>query len=204
MTTFSFYRLDTGFFTGASFSGPPEFVAVNTPAECSALLGEFDHLSQRVDLASGAVIDWQPPAPPDTALETWAWDALTKRWRATPTLAARKVSKWEQIRVERDGREAAGFPYMGKIFDSDPLSVHRINTAVNAARSGVEAGATFSRNWKTQDNSSITLDAAAMIGAPVALAIFAGNLHDIADGLRQQIDAALTIEALELVTWPAL
>jgi hypothetical protein len=58
----SFYRADTGEFTGRVFVGLERTLALNIPAGCKALLGSFDPRSQRVDLATGQVVAYQRPA----------------------------------------------------------------------------------------------------------------------------------------------
>ena len=101
MTAVSYYDPATGLFSGASYAGSePE---LNGGAGEAWLPGRFDHLSQRVDLDTGEVIGYQPPAPPDDELRTWAWDETTKRWRSTPTIAAIAAG----VRAERDRRMAA-------------------------------------------------------------------------------------------------
>ncbi|MBT9495383.1 MAG: phage tail assembly chaperone [Paucibacter sp.] len=73
------------------------------------LEGHFDHLSQRVavDLlgenGGPVVVPYQPPAPPDDELRTWAWDQTSKRWRSTPTTAAIAAD----VRAERYRRMVA-------------------------------------------------------------------------------------------------
>lgn len=99
--TVSFYRLDTGLFTGRTYSGDERHLRV--PAGDGVVPGEHDHLSRRVDLTTGQVVDYQPPAPPDTEHETFAWDASIKRWVGTPTAAAH----WRFVRAERDRRLSA-------------------------------------------------------------------------------------------------
>lgn len=102
MSTWSFCDAD-GIFTGARYTGPDRTLPDNTPAGCTPVEGSHDHNCRRVDMASGAIVPWQPPAPPDTALATWAWDAGTERWISQPTQAARAAS----ARAERDRRLAA-------------------------------------------------------------------------------------------------
>lgn len=58
MKTFSLYEPSTGLFTGETRSGSrPDFVLKMIPAGLAAIEGHFDHRRQRVDLASGEVID---------------------------------------------------------------------------------------------------------------------------------------------------
>lgn len=91
MSTWSFYRTDDGMLVGGRYSGPEEWLAANTPPGCEPILGDADPLSQRVDLATLQLVDWQPSRPLDTALATWGWDEVSRRWVATPTLAARQA-----------------------------------------------------------------------------------------------------------------
>lgn len=111
-----------------------------------------------------------------------------------------------RINEKRDSIEAGGFPYLGKVLDSDPRSVQRINTAVQAAQAAVAAGVPFGIDWVCADNSVVTLDAAGMIGAPVALATYANQAHTFARTLKDQANAALTIAELEAIDieagWP--
>lgn len=84
----SFYRLDTGLLTGAGFGGPDTLLAAATPAGCGAAPGQLDPMRQKIDLASGQPIAYQPPAPPDTAQVTWSWDPVGLAWVSAPTPAA--------------------------------------------------------------------------------------------------------------------
>lgn len=106
MSAWSFYRLDDGRFTGRRTSCAPEQLQAQTPDGCAALEGRFDHLSQRVDLATGTVVDYVPPAPADTELETWAWDAATRRHVATPTLQAHKRMRLHPVLAAIEALEA--------------------------------------------------------------------------------------------------
>lgn len=100
---FSIYSVETGIFTGQRLSGSAEFVAANTPDGCSAVAGEYDHLCRRVDIESGQVVAWQPPAPPDDEWRTWSWDQELERWVVSPTAAAVAGD----VRRERDLRLAS-------------------------------------------------------------------------------------------------
>lgn len=96
-----FYRLDTGQFTGGVYIGSD--LDANTPPGCGATVGVADWQAQRVDLATGAVVDWQPPAPADDAIQTWAWDEASRRWLASPT----PLAVAGHVRADRDQRLAA-------------------------------------------------------------------------------------------------
>lgn len=95
----SFAGLD-GILTGGTFSGPARDLAANTPAGCIAVPGRHDHLRRRLDIATGQIVPYQPPAPADTEWQTWAWDAQSESWLPVPTDAARA----RDIKAERNRR----------------------------------------------------------------------------------------------------
>lgn len=130
------------------------------------------------------------------------WNPVSKAWDNLRTLQEFKDEQWATIKAERDTRETQGFPYLGKVIDSDSRSVQRINTAVQAAQAAAGVGAPFEVSWTSQDNSGLPLDAMGMMGMPVALATYANSLHETARTLRAQIDAATTPEEVESVVWP--
>lgn len=130
------------------------------------------------------------------------WDYANASWFDPRSIQDFRDAQWAQIRNERDTREAAGFPYLGKTIDSDSRSVQRINTAVQAAQAASAANQPFTLFWTAQDNTTLWLDAAGIIGMPVALAMYANTLHETARTLRSQIDAATTPEEVQSITWP--
>lgn len=96
---------DTGVFIGESWSGPSSSIpkrAGVVAVDVTHVEG-FDWLSMRVDHASGKIVDYKPPAPPNTEFETFAWDASIRRYVGTPTAAA----LLRDVRAERDRRLAA-------------------------------------------------------------------------------------------------
>jgi hypothetical protein len=86
--TVSFYDKTTGMFSGVRYHGLEDHIEVNTPNGHAAAIGAHDHLSKRVDLATGELVDYQPPAPS----ADHEWNADTKRWQLTAA-AAEKESK---------------------------------------------------------------------------------------------------------------
>jgi hypothetical protein len=98
-----FYDLQTGLFTGQSLGGPADWVDANLPDNAGAWPEPVDHLSQRLDLATRLIVDYQPPAPAADEFTQWTWDTELKRWRPSPTLAG----KWRVVRNERGRRLSA-------------------------------------------------------------------------------------------------
>jgi len=90
MNKVSFYHKGTGIFRDYQFmTSKDELIALNTPPDHAAIEGHFDHLSQKVDVESGEVVDHQPPAPS----ADHEWDAAMKRWRKHAATAARDVDR---------------------------------------------------------------------------------------------------------------
>lgn len=119
MRTWSFYSLSDGVFTGRTFCGSDESLAANTPAGCGALLGHYDALCQRVDTADGSVVSYQPPKPDDDQLQTWSWDAATKRWVSEPTLAAVKRTARQRLTNDWNIARCSGVMIGGKLAPTD-------------------------------------------------------------------------------------
>jgi hypothetical protein len=101
--THYYYDRLTGVFSGNSRSGPIEWLEKNKPDGFDAWPEWVDHLCQKVDISTGLLVDYQPPAPAADEFTQWTWDAGSKRWQASPTLAGR----WRVVRNERDRRLAA-------------------------------------------------------------------------------------------------
>lgn len=107
MSTWHIYSAETGHFVGRAFTGDEQNVSANVPAGCRAIAGVTDWRSQRVDLKTGLVVEWQPPAPADEAMRTWVWNDEARRWVDVPTLAALKAGRLARLQVAIDAQEAA-------------------------------------------------------------------------------------------------
>lgn len=105
-----------------------------------------------------------------------------------PTIVELAESTWSTVKTARDAAEQAGCPYMGKMLDSDSISVQRINTAVQAAQVAAAQKQAFSIDWTMQDNIVITMSIQDVLGMPVALAAYSNQLHEKARQCRENID----------------
>jgi hypothetical protein len=105
MKSWHFFDAKTGYLTGRAYSGPDEMLDANTPPGCAAIEGEFDCLSQRVDLETGEIIDYQPPAPD----EFHEWTG--KRWvMRADVLQRRQVrAEAEALLISIDGKRSRAF-----------------------------------------------------------------------------------------------
>lgn len=94
MKIFHFYHEETGLFHDGSIGinvaeGHEDIARRNAPPGHKAIEGMFDRLSQRVDVTSGAVVEYQPPQPSVDHV----WDAAHKRWLLSDVAAQRNVAR---------------------------------------------------------------------------------------------------------------
>lgn len=101
MSTYSFYRLDDGLFTGVVASIPERSLAAHLRDGIGAKRGRYDCRRQRVDVRTGEIVAYVEPQPPTTEFETFVLRAGV--WVSEPTVAA----LWRDVRAERDRRLAA-------------------------------------------------------------------------------------------------
>lgn len=66
-----------------------------------------------------------------------------------------------------------------------------------AAQASIVAAVPFSIDWTTANNTVIVIDAARMVAAPVALALYVSHLHGVARELCLVIEAATSEAELE-------
>ena len=114
------------------------------------------------------------------------------------TLEELKLAKRSEINAARDAAEQGGFEYMGKTFDSDPISCQRISTAAQAMAFAPEESAIV---WTCQDNTTISLNKTQLAGLVAALAQWSNTCHQKATALKAEIEKAQTKEELDKITW---
>jgi hypothetical protein len=97
-----FYDPATGVFA-LIVSAVGEDVVVEPPPGLAAVEGEFDPATHRVDLSTGEVVPYQPPAPS----ADHEWDATACRWRLTPAAAEAARERAEaRARLDAIDRES--------------------------------------------------------------------------------------------------
>lgn len=137
----------------------------------------------------------QPILPPASGL---SWDDETAQWVDLRNLEQIKDAKWEEIKKSRTDAEYAGFVWDGSTFDSDPLSQQKIIGASQLASLNPEL---FSIDWTLADNTVRTLNAQEMNAVGIALGQHVNAQYVKARGLRQQIEAATSRDAVNAVAW---
>lgn len=174
--------------------GCPEEYVARSCAPNEAVLPVTTETDTTHYVAGGALIPF--PASPAPGYD---WDWATKGW--VGNLDASKALKWAAIKAARDAAEYGGFTFNGGTYDSDTVSVQRINGAVSMALIAQGAGQSFSIDWTRADNSVATLAGADVINLGMTLGQFVNGVHEKARQLRDQIDAATTVAAVGAIAW---
>lgn len=111
MKTYGFYHKETGVVHSNQFSSDDDSQLVNNiPTDHVAIEGQLDSLSQRVDVATGQVVDYQPSQPSFDH----EWNVITKRWQLNAA-AQLKISNHNTALSQIDGLEAKGIRAMREL-----------------------------------------------------------------------------------------
>lgn len=206
MSAWHFYDLQTGELSDRRLTGPADLLAANTPAGFGAIeVPDGTVLNprvRRVNLQTLEVEAFQPPAPADDDLRTWAWNAEAEAWEPAATMLALRDARWSQIKAQRDAVEFGGFTWDGSTFDSDRESQARIMGAVQMAVLAAAAGQPFAIAWTLADNAVRTLSGADMVAVGLALGQHVATAHAVGRTLREQIEAAESADNLAGIAWP--
>lgn len=198
MTWCSYYRLDTGEILPFHDKGmPPQ-------AGLGVLDGLHDHLSQRVDLDTGEVVDWQPDKPAGDEYTDHEWDEQARRWVPVLTLAGRKRDAWEAVKRQREERLGAPAVADGIAYriTKDEGNLKSILTTRMAA--GVPTDVTIV--WTDDLNVDRALDGVQLASLALALLMRGDAIYERARELRNAIAAAPDAAALSSIDleagWP--
>ena len=175
--------------------------------------GSIANIQIDIDLNGGRGIFLEPEAvPDDTSLyyisddgeltlkgdaphATAQFDFAAKAW--SYDLGRHKEFAWLDIKKARDEHEFGVFEWGGYTFQCDEVSQRRIQGAVQLAA----IDATMTLDWTLADNSVQTFTAAEYVQIGQALANHVSGCHERGRILRQEIDAATTLEDLEAIVW---
>jgi hypothetical protein len=133
------------------------------------------------------------------------WDTATRQWIDGRDLEQQRADAWARIKAARSAAEYGGFDcQIGGVtmrFDSDSENQRRLQGAVAMAQLAASAGQPFAVTWTLEDNSVVTLSAADLIAAGVALGNHVTACFDRGRTLREQIAAATTKAELDAIVW---
>jgi hypothetical protein len=136
MKTVNFYHKETGVLNGTHLLASDDgAVALNTPTDHIAIDGHHDHSSRRVDVATGELIDYQPPSPG----VDYEWNADTKRWQLSAAVeawqAARSTALAAITVLEGQGIRAMRELALGQVGAADRLAA--LDALIGAQRANL-------------------------------------------------------------------
>jgi len=132
----SFYHRETGLFHPMNLTVSDESViALNTPPDHLVIDGVHDRLSQRVDLVTGAVVDYQPPAPG----ADHEWDEITKRWKLNAAVVAREAAHFSAMAriIALEARQHRAVRELALGHDGAKQRLQAIDDEISALRSAL-------------------------------------------------------------------
>jgi hypothetical protein len=110
-----------------------------------------------------------------------------------------RARQWAMIKQARAILSAEPITVSGRTFDADEGSVRNVMGALQ----GMSITGGQSIEWTLADNSRATLSLADLQALGASLMGRLNDLHATARGLREQLDAAQTVEEIRAVVWPS-
>ena len=129
------------------------------------------------------------------------FDYTTKQWVDPRTLDDHKSAKWKEIKRQRDVAEFATFTYNNMEFDGDLDAQRRLTAYISVSKSSIAAGQPFEAEFTLANNTNVTLTAQDFVGIELAKVQAVAATFNHASALRDQIDAATTVQEVEAITW---
>jgi hypothetical protein len=151
-----------------------------------------------VDLATGEVVDYQPPAPANDADKTWAWDDTIKRWIATPTLHAVKRLQGLIIKAAAKAEHQTDITISGNVLAADFESRATLFQKVQIA---ILDGDPFSVDWQLVDDTVVTLNGNQVKAIVRAINTREDAIRAKAHTLLAAIKNAATKEEVLAIVW---
>jgi hypothetical protein len=215
------YSTADGLFVGNSAHGPASLLLPELPAGFAYMVSvdAIDILSKRVDISVQPppvpvpepgipmappdpwyppVIDYQPPAPADDALQTWAWNATTKRWVSSPTVESFRRVKLAELKAAALAASESDITVQSVTFAADAAT--RAELAQELALFQAE-GAGYSCDWQRADGTQITLTGAQVKGLLRAISTRLAGIRTRFRARRDSVAAATTQAAVEAIVW---
>jgi hypothetical protein len=196
-STWSFINISTDLFYPATYSGPENYLVLNTPDNCMAIEGKYDHLSQKWDPTTETVVDYQPPKPDDDQWQTWSWDVNIKRWISTPTLLDYKRSARQRMARSWNEAKTQGVTFGTKTAPTDADSWTRYLAIKEMAADGGWVDVPI----PLADGTFELMTQAKMVTLWGALKTMERTLLNKLKDKVGLINAATTKEEIDAITW---
>jgi len=120
------------------------------------------------------------------------FDYSMKMWVDPRSLDELKITKWNELKKQRDDIEYGGFEYNGGNYDSDLVSQNRIAVAAVASADTV---------WTLADNTTRRLSATQLGQLYVSLQAHISQAHERGRIAREKLFTATTVEQIDSVVF---
>lgn len=111
-----------------------------------------------------------------------------------------KTEKLSEFKHQRDAEEVEDIDYNGHPYDYDQKSRERLHIARQALQDSSEGASIV---WTTADNERVTLKVADFAAINALAAQRSNTLHIKYNKLKERVNAAMTAEDVEKITWEA-
>jgi hypothetical protein len=186
----------------------PAMPGIEVPAGCGAIEWpggtRLDIKARRVNLATGAVEAFQPTAPADTVLHTWAWDEAAERWLPVPTLAAHKRAKLVTLSTAAAANAEADITVQARTFAADAATRDELYRELQFALAAQLDGLAFTLAWEDAAGAAVALSGAQLKGLLRATRARAVDIRAQWRELRAQVVAAADVAGVDAVVWVAV
>lgn len=157
------------------------------------------------DISTGAVLRFGQCQP--DMLQNQANEGQRALATAALDVAGNRPVIWEQVKIKREERLAAGAETPFGVVQTDVVSRGYVTGLVTRALiAQVNAEAGFSRTFTTAANASVTLNAAQIIALGALVEEYVNACHERSQALRDDIEAAEDMAALLAIDiavgWP--
>lgn len=187
-------------------------ISSNAPFTMAAL--EISSYVNEAAFLAGARPSWNSPlqmpassltAPILNSVEVWLTTSPDSPFFGgaivadqSDTLNTAQLRAWARIKRQRSEAEQSDFSCSIGTFQADK---ERITGATQLAVIAQLKSQSFSMPWTLQDNSVVTLDAAAMISVGEALGLHVARVFQRGRALRETIAATTTVAEADAINW---
>ena len=192
---YAIYTTTTGQINGI-FTGNYEIAQLQLKQNQALLKLENDISDDKYYIVNDILIA-MPEQPSKNHIFNWT----TKTWNDPRTLTDFKNAKWEQIKTSRDQLINGLLQTPFGTFDADPKSQKSITDAIMLLQTLEAMGTPETVDFTLADNTTVTLTTQQIIQVGLLLGQRTQNAYVKGRLLREMIDQATTITAVQTITW---
>jgi len=139
----------------------------------------------------------------DATTRDWVWDGTTLAAPTKESITEVRRSKRDEINDARAATIHTGVQWNGNTWDTDPVAISNVVGAVSFIKSAPDIGIPLPATivWRTQDDIDVELTPQQVIELGVAVFQHVEAQYRKSFTLKDQIEAATTVEDVRAVRW---